>query len=481
MLVCDEIKGIDVFFNARNVAIYGASASQNSVGQAIVQNFIKPQYTGKVYAVNPKYTNVLGVPCYPSLQEIPESVDLVVVAIPARLAPRVFEDIGKKGAKAAIVISGGFSETGPKGAELENEVVKLGKKYGTRIIGPNCVGVIDTSTHVDTFFLPEYRCARPKASNVANIALVSQSGAFAAAIADWTSELGLGVSKIISLGNKCDVDDDDLLCYLGDDSSTQVICYYTEGYDGNKGRSFFDTAREITPHKPVLVVKSGRGSRAKAAASSHTGSLAGLDSVADAAYKQSGVIRADNFDQMFDMAKALAMQPPAEGDRVLMITNGGGLGVMTTDALEALGLTIPNPSSDLESKLREDLPAYCAFGNPFDVVGDAGADRYDAIFREAIPSGEYDIFVVGMLLQTPSLGMEITNIIANYQKQSGKPFVVISMGGGFTTKAGEIMELMGVPTFATGEKGALAAKALARYGEIRLGDKFNKSAGAKKS
>lgn len=481
MLVCDGIEGIDVFFSARSVAIYGASASQNSVGQAIVQNFIKPQYTGKVYAVNPKYTNVLGVPCYPTLQEIPGPVDLVVVAVPARLAPRVFEDIGEKGVKAAIIISGGFSETGTKGAELEDEVVGLGKRYGTRIIGPNCVGVIDTHTHVDTFFLPEYRCARPKASNVANIALVSQSGAFAAAIADWTSELGLGVSKIISLGNKCDVDDDDLLCYLGDDPSTQVICYYTEGYDGNKGRSFFNTAKGITSRKPVLVVKSGRGSRAKAAASSHTGSLAGSDSIAEAAYKQSGVIRADNFEQMFDMAKALAMQPPAEGDRVLMITNGGGLGVMTTDALEALGLAVPNPSSDLEKKLREDLPAYCAFGNPFDVVGDAGAERYDAVFGEAIASGEYDIFVVGMLLQTPSLGMEITNIIANYQKQSNKPFVVISMGGGFTTKAGEIMELMGVPTFATGEKGALAAKALARYGEIRLGDKFNKSAGAEKS
>lgn len=480
VLSCANIEGIDIFFNAKSVAIYGASTSQNSVGQAIVQNFIKPQYTGKVYAVNPKYSTVLGVPCYPSLQEIPDEVDLVVVAVPARLAPRVFEDIGMKGSKAAIIISGGFSETGPKGAELEDQVVGIANKYGIRVIGPNCVGVIDTHTHVDTFFLPEYRCARPKANNIANIALVSQSGAFAAAIADWTSELGLGVSKIISLGNKCDVDDDDLLCYLGEDSTTQVICYYTEGYDSDKGRSFFDTAKTITPNKPVLVVKSGRGNRAKAAASSHTGSLAGLDTIADAAYKQSGVIRSDNFEQMFAMAKALSMQPPAKGDRVLMITNGGGLGVMTTDALEDLGLAIPHPSFELETKLRDRLPAYCAFGNPFDVVGDAGSNRYDIVFEEAIASDEYDIFVIGMLLQTPSLGMEITNQIANYQKQSKKPFVVISMGGGFTTKAGEIMELMGVPTYATGEKGALAAKALARYGEILYGDKFNRTMDSEK-
>ena len=470
-----NLSGIETFFNARSVAIYGASASPNSVGQAIIQNFIKPQYTGKIYGVNPKYTTILGVPCYPSLQEIPEPVDLVVVAVPARITPRIFEDIAAKGCKAAIVISGGFSETGPKGAEIEDEIVAIGQKHGIRIIGPNCVGVIDTQTYVDTFFLPEHRCGRPKSSNVANISLVSQSGAFAAAIADWTSELGLGVSKIISLGNKCDVDDDDLLRFLGDDSTTQVICYYTEGYDSNKGRTFFETAKSVTPNKPVLVVKSGRGQRARAAASSHTGSLAGSDIIADAAYRQSGIIRTDNFEQMFDMAKALSMQPPAKGDRVLMVTNGGGLGVMTTDALEALGLEIPHPSPELTEKLESRLPSYCALGNPCDVVGDAGADRYDVVFEEAITSDEYDIFVVGMLLQTPSLGMEITNRIATYARQSGKPFVVISMGGGFTTKAGEILELMGVPTYATGEKGALAAKALVQYGEIKFGKEFKKT------
>jgi len=473
-------ESIDLFFNARSVAIYGASASQNSVGQAIVQNFIKPQYTGKVYGVNPKYTQVLGIPCYPSLQEIEGPIDLVVVAVPARITPRVFDDIAAKGSKAVIVISGGFSETGPRGAEIEDEVVAIAKKNNMRIIGPNCVGVVDTNSHIDTFFLPEYRCGRPRPSNVANISLVSQSGAFAAAISDWTAELGLGISKLISLGNKCDVDDDDLLCYLGDDSTTQVICYYTEGYDESKGRTFFDTAKTVTPNKPVLVVKSGRGTRAKAASMSHTGSLAGSDNVADAAYRQAGIIRPDNFEQMFDMAKALAMQPPAKGDRVLMVTNGGGLGVMTTDALEASGFNIPHPSPELENRFNERLPAYCAVGNPIDVVGDANSSRYNIVFEEAIASGEYDIFVVGMLLQTPSLDMDVTNVIANHQRSSGLPFVVVSMGGGFTTKAGEIMALMGVPTYATGEKAALAAKALAQYGEIKYGAKFNKTVASDK-
>ncbi|MFW9957210.1 MAG: acetate--CoA ligase family protein [Candidatus Odinarchaeota archaeon] len=472
---CGSTESIDIFFTAKSVAIYGASASQNSVGQAIIQNFIKPQFTGKVYAINPKYNQVLGVPCYPTLQDIDGDVDLVVVAVPARITPRVFEDIAAKEIKAAIIISGGFSETGKIGAELEDEVVALAKKHGIRVIGPNCVGVIDTRSHIDTFFLPEYRCGRPKPSNVANISLVSQSGAFAAAISDWTAELGLGISKLISLGNKCDVDDDDLLCYLAEDSTTQVICYYTEGYDESKGRTFFDTAKAVTPHKPILVVKSGRGQKARAAASSHTGALAGSDKIADAAYRQAGVIRVDNFEHMFDAAKALAMQPPARGDRVLMITNGGGLGVMTTDALESLDLAIPSPSPELESRLNQSLPSYCAVGNPIDVVGDTDASRYDTVFKEAIDSGEYDMFVVGMLLQTPSLGMDITNVIANYQRLSGLPFIVVSMGGGFTTKAGEIMELMGVPTYATGEKAALAAKALSEYGEIKYKDKFNKT------
>ncbi|MFW9808063.1 MAG: acetate--CoA ligase family protein [Candidatus Thorarchaeota archaeon] len=470
-----KTESIDLFFDAKSVAIYGASTSQNSVGQAIVQNFIKPQYTGKVYGVNPKYDQVLGIPCYPTLQDIDGPVDLVVVAVPARITPRVFEDIAAKGSKAVIVISGGFSETGPKGAEIEDEIVEIAKKHNIRIIGPNCVGVVDTNSHIDTFFLPEYRCGRPKPSNVANISLVSQSGAFAAAISDWTAELGLGISKLISLGNKSDVDDDDLLCYLGEDSTTQVICYYTEGYDGSKGRTFFDTARTVTPNKPVLVVKSGRGQRARAASMSHTGSLAGSDNIVNAAYRQAGIIRPDNFEQMFDMAKALAMQPPAKGDRVLMITNGGGLGVMTTDALEALGLNIPCPSPELEQRFNEILPAYCAVGNPIDVVGDAGSSRYDVVLEEAIVSGEYDIFVIGMLLQTPSLDMDVTNVIANHQRASGLPFVVVSMGGGFTTKAGEIMALMGVPTYATGEKAALAVKALAQYGEIKYGRAFNKT------
>jgi acyl-CoA synthetase (NDP forming) len=472
--------GVDTFFNPKSVAIYGASPSPNSVGQAIIQNFIKPLYEGKVYAVNPKYSSVLGIPCFPTLQDIPDPVDMVVIAVPARITPRVFEDIAAKGTRAAIVVSGGFSETGPRGAELEDEIVDIGKKNGIRIIGPNCVGVIDTHSHVDTFFLPEYRCGRPKPSNVANISLVSQSGAFAAAIADWTAELGLGISKIVSLGNKCDVDDDDLLCYLGEDPTTQVICYYTEGYDPGKGRTFFDTAKRITKEKPVLVVKSGRGTRAMAASMSHTGSLAGSDNVAHAAYHQAGIIRPDNFEQMFDMAKALAMQPAAKGDRVLMITNGGGLGVMTTDAIEAEGLAQPPPSPELLEIFENRLPGYCAVGNPVDVVGDAGSDRYDAVFEEAIKSDEYDIFVVGMLLQTPSLGMEITNRIAYHSRESGKPFIVISMGGGFTTKAGEIMELMGVPTYATGEKGAIAAKALSQYGEVKYGKDFMRTMGSPK-
>lgn len=474
MLSGSSSSDIEMFFQARNVAIYGASATPDSVGQAILQNFIKPYFTGKVYAINPKYNSVLGVKCYPRLQDVPDPIDLVVVAVPARLAPTVFEDIAAKGTKAAIVISGGFSETGPKGAELEDTMVRIAKKHGIRIIGPNCVGVIDTLTHVDTFFLPEFRCARPRASTVANISLVSQSGAFAAAISDWTAELGLGISKIISLGNKCDVNDNDLLEYLANDRSTQVICFYTEGYDPGKGRSFFEIAKSVTSRKPVLVVKSGRGRRAAAAASSHTGSLAGSDAVADAAYRQSGVIRAGNFEELFDMAKALAMQPPARGNRVLIVTNGGGLGVMTTDALEALGLSTPPPSRALESELRSLLPSYCSFGNPIDVVGDTDSARYDAVFKSAIASGEYDLFVVGMLLQTPSLGMEITNVISNHQRQSGLPFVVVAMGGSFTTRAGQIMEMMGVPTFATGEKAALAAYALARYGEIRFGSEFKR-------
>ncbi len=459
----EDIKTLEPFFKAKSVAIIGASGIQGSIGNVLLQNFLNPAYKGKVYPVNPKYNSISGLKCYPSILEIEDHIDLAVIAVPARLTPKIMQECVKKGIKAAIIISGGFSEIGPEGKALEDETIKIAKEGGIRVIGPNCIGVLDTETHIDTFFLPSWRCDRPRTGN---ISFISQSGAYAAAISDWSAMLELGISKIISLGNKADVNDEDIIRYLSkEDPNTKVICLYIEGFDPGAGRDFIKVAKEVGHETPILVIKSGRTSRGAAAVSSHTGSLAGSDKVFDGAMKQAGVIRAESFEDMFDMAKALAMQPPAKGNRILIVSNGGGVAVMSTDACESLGLDVPELSEEIQNELKKYYPAACATHNPIDVIGDTDAKRYEIAFKIAAASDEVDGVIVGLLLQTPALGMDVTNIIATYAKQINKPVVVVALGGRFTTQGAKILEMMGVPVYQTPERAAKAMYALVKQGE----------------
>ncbi len=459
------LKDLDVFFFPKSVAVIGASKKPGKVGHELLRNLLK-FFRGKVYPINPTATEILGLKSYPSIQSLPEKVDLAVVVVPAPKVPEVAEEAGRAGVKGLIVISGGFKEVGPEGARLEERLKEIVKKYGMRLIGPNCLGVYVPKSGMNTLFLPDERQGFPKHGN---IAFISQSGAFGSVVLDWAAMRGIGISKFVSYGNKADVDDADLLTYLREDPDTRVITMYIEGVDD--GRTFFNTLKETTPVKPVVVLKAGRTSAGARAAASHTGSLAGSDKVFDAVFKQTGTIRAVGMEDLFDMGMALAKQPPARGGRVAILTVGGGSGVMTADALASLGLMVPKLSDETVSKLRRVLLPIASPYNPVDVTGSARDEHLLNAAEILIRSGEVDAMiwlpyyiVPGV---TPEINRKFVSLLKALFRELGQPIPVVGVatGGEYTTKYAREAEELGIPMYLSPERAALAVKALTDYGK----------------
>lgn len=453
--------GVDAVFKPRSVAVIGASARRGSIGYVIVKS-LKDRFQGAVYPVNPKYREILGLKCYPRIEDVSGEVDIAVIAVPARIVPGVVSECGRKGVKAAIVISGGFKEAGEEGAKLEKMLVEEAAKYGIRILGPNCIGVYDTNTGLDTFFLPAIRCGRPKKGV---ISFISQSGAFAAAVMDQLTLLNFGISRCVSYGNACDIDETDLIAYLRDDDRTKVITMYIETAKG--GRRFIEEAYKTTRVKPIIAVKSGRTSRGASAVLSHTGSLAGSDRVFDSAFKQAGVIRAQDFQEMFDMAKALSMQPPARGNRILIVTDGGGAGVMAVDACEMNGLHVPELPENVKQELRKHFPPHVSVHNPIDLTGDVTDEWYGIALEVAGRSDIIDGVIVNVLFQPPKLTLRLTDVIADYARETDKPVVCCVWGGKVSEFLARDMDSQGVPSYPTPERAVKAMWALYKYGRIR--------------
>ncbi len=450
---------LDYFFNPRTIAVIGASP-KHGINRAIFSNFLKSGYKGKLYPVNPKYDEFeidgRKFKVYKSVKDIPDEIDLAVISVRAPLVPAVAEECGQKGVKTVIVISGGFKEIGPQGAEREKKLKEIAKKYGFRLIGPNCVGVLDTRTGVDTFFLPHERMARPKPGGVA---FISQSGAFAGAISDAAAMENIGLEKVISYGNKADVDDADLLEYLKDDDNIKVIAIYLEGIEPGEGPRFMKALRETSLVKPVIIVKAGKSKRGTAAVASHTGSLAGSYEIYRAAIRQAGGIEVRDFQEMFDTIKLLLTQPLPKGNRVLIVTNGGGFGVMSTDAAEFEGFEVPELSEELQAKMREvgKYPEIVITHNPVDVIGDTDAWRYKAAIDTALPSDEIDAALVNLLMQVPNLGEEVVDYIVE-AKRFNKPIVVAYIPGVFANKVVKRLDEQGVPTYPTPERALRALR-----------------------
>ena len=460
-----ETPKLDFLFYPKSVAVIGASNVPGKVGNAIMRS-ITLRYDGKVYAVNVKggeiEVNGKKFPVYRSIHEIPDEIDVAVIAVPAKFVPDVIDDCGKKGVKAAIVISAGFKEAGR--ADLEEELVRRAKKWGIRVVGPNCLGVTNLENGFDCNFNPPERQARPPFGKVA---FMSQSGAFGAAILDWAAREKIGMSKFISLGNMADLDESDFMAYLGDDPKTGVITGYIEGV--KDGRKFFNTAKEVTLKKPVVILKSGRTEAGAKAAASHTGSLAGAYRIYQAAFEQTGVLEAKTMRQLFNYAKALAMQKPAKGDRVAIVTNGGGAGVMMSDGLLERGLKLAELSEKTRERFKKDieegrLPHHMSYKNPIDVIGDAPSSRYEIAMRYALEDENVDLLVVITLFQSPAIDEGIVDAMER-MKAYGKPIVFVAPGGDYPHKMARNIEQKGIPVYETTEDAVDAVYALVNYGE----------------
>lgn len=462
-MVNDFAELMKLFFAPKSVAVIGASVKKGTVGRAIMDNLVE-SFKGQIYAVNPKYDEVLGVKCFKSCSELPSTPDLIVVAVPARVVPTVLDECGSRGVRAAIIISAGFKEVGPEGEELEKRVVEVARKHEMRFVGPNCLGIYDAHTGLDTIFNPSDRQSKPKAGNVA---FISQSGALGAAVLDWFAEAGIGMSKFVSYGNAADIKEWELIKYLTIDPETRVIVAYIEGVED--GRKFIEALREAAKvGKPVIVLKAGKSEKGMRAVASHTGSLAGTYAVYESAIKQFGGIVVNELSEVVVATKALTWLPVPKGDRTAIVTNGGGAGVLATDAVELMGLKMAELSQETKKYLRERLPHAAAVDNPVDVLGDAPPDRYRIALEAVLKDPGVDAVLVIGIMQSPAFDPRgVLEVLSELVHKYGKPVAMAAPGGSYTAKnLAEIEAKARVPSFKTPEEGVRALKFLVEWGNV---------------
>ncbi len=450
---------LEPFFTPKSIAVIGASTSPGKLGYTVVENLVNGGYTGvgKVYPINPKADEILGLQVFPSVLKVPEPIELAVLVIPYMLVPDALRECGQKGIPAAIIITAGFREAGMEGLERERELMQIASEYGMRLVGPNCLGIIDTYTPMNASFSAGTPPSGP-------MAFMSQSGALGTAVLDWALAGRLGLSKFVSLGNKADVGETDLLKAWADDPNSKVIMIYVEGLPN--GQEFIDTARVVGRKKPIVAVKSGVTQSGSRAVSSHTGSLAGSEQAYQAAFQQAGVIRATSMQNLFDIALALGYQPILKGDRIAIVTNAGGPGILATDALERSGMSLARFKNETIQKLMENLPDAASAANPVDVLGDARADRY----RRAMQLVSEDPNVDGILVVlTPQAMTEIeatAQAVVELSRSIDKPIFGCFMGEARIQAGVEILEKGGVPNYGFPERAAIAFRAMSDYRSI---------------
>jgi len=459
---------LDPFFNPKSIAIIGATNTSTKLGHIILKNFVENGFKGDLFPIHPSQKKILELKAYNSISRVPNKVDLAIIVIPASSVIKAVEQCGRKGVKGVTIISSGFREVGGEGVEREEHLKIILHKYNMRLIGPNCLGVYVPASNVDMIFLPTYRLGRPKPGS---IAVLSQSGAFGSSVLDWASEEGFGISKFVSYGNAADVDEVDLFNYLADDEDTNVISLYLEG--ANRPREMMSAAKKIVAKKPILVFKAGRSSGGQRAVQSHTGSLAGSDKIYSAAFKQCGIIRVYGIEEMFDYARALAMQPLPKGNRIAVITDGGGFGIMASDTAEESGLELVSLSKMTEQKLRRMLPSFASVKNPVDLTGGANGKMYTKALQICLDDPAVDGVVLILLFQPPHVESDVVEGVINVVAKSTKPLVVCSTGGRYTQVHRDILDEAGIPTFPTPERAVRALASLYNYSKIK--QKFSKS------
>jgi acetyl coenzyme A synthetase (ADP forming)-like protein len=449
MGVVEDLKPI---FSPKTIAVIGASRNPTKVGYEILQNILVNGYTGKVIPINPETPQILGLKTQPSVLAVKEDIDLAIIAVPAEFVPKVMTECAKKKVKGAIVISSGFGETGPQGKVLEDQVLQIARKGGIRLIGPNTLGYKDPIDNLDAAFV--FGMPRP-----GEIALISQSGALCIGMVYYANGEYIGLSRVISIGNKADVDDADLIDYLDQDPATKVIAMYIEGI--KDGKKFLDSARRC--RKPIVAIKAGRTAAGSAAASTHTGSLSGSDAVYDSAFRQVHIQRAFDVIELFDFARALAYQPPALGNRVGIISNGGGAGIMVADWCESIGLKIPNLSKKTIESLKPHLPSITTARNPLDVTGDARFHRYYATGSIMLSDPNTDSLIMtcvhaGIARPREYVGAVIK--LVEEKRNLRKPIVACWVGGPEIDEVVQELRVKNIPVYSSATRAAKAVKSL---------------------
>lgn len=460
---------LDAIFSPKSVAVVGASTTPGKVGHDIFVNILKGGYKGTLYPVNPKARAIASVKAYPTLTDIPDEVDLAMLILPPHLAVDAVKEAIVKGVKGIVVVSAGFKEVGGEGAAIEKEMVELCREAGVRMVGPNCLGVINPLSAVS--LNASFSARMPAAGNVS---FISQSGALCTAVLDFATDREFGFSKFISIGNKADVDEVDLLRYFHSDPDTEVILIYVE--ELQRGEAFIEAAKEITGGnrpKPILVIKSGRTSEGALAAASHTGSLAGSEAVYDAIFSQSGIIRVQSIDELFDFAIAFAYKNEnalgktrrkvPHGNRVAIVTNAGGPGIVATDMTVVSGLKLAQFGEETIDVLKSHLPATANVNNPVDVIGDAAQDRYENALAAVIRDENVDGALVILTPQSMTNAMGTAEAIVRIASRSHKPILCCFMGI-FDVSAGvQYLQSNGIPVYRFPEHAAKAFGAIYRY------------------
>ncbi len=447
---------LDAIFRPRSVAVIGATERAGSVGRTVLRNLVSHPFGGVVFPVHPTRETVLGIPAYRDIPSVPGPVDLAVIVTRAPTVPDIIEQCVEAGVKGAIIISAGFRETGHRGAALERAILERARGAGMRIIGPNCLGVMSPTGGLNATFAKGM--ALP-----GSVGFISQSGALCTAILDWSSREHVGFSAFVSVGSMLDVDWGDLIYYLGDDPHTRSIVMYMESI-GN-ARSFLSAAREVSLTKPIIVIKTGRSEAAARAAASHTGSLAGRDDVLDAAFRRCGVLRVDHLSHLFAMAEVLAKQPRPSGPRLTILTNAGGPGVLATDMLVANDGELAELSEGSLSALDRVLPRHWSHGNPIDIIGDAGPDRYAEATRIALDDSNTDGLLVILTPQDMTNPTRTAERIVDVVGESPKPVLACWMGGADVQAGTDVLNRANIPTFDYPDTAASVFNYMWRYAD----------------
>ena len=450
----NPMNSLTSFFSPSGIAVIGASSHPEKLGYGVARNLIQSGYTGAIHLVNPKGDEVFERKMLKSIAEIPDPVDLAILVVPAKYAPDTMRACGERGIKATILVSGGFRETGREGALLEDDVLKIAQEFGIRMIGPNCIGLLDTHFPLDTTFL------QPPMPRPGELAFISHSGAICAALIDWSKNQGFSFSRLVSLGNQADVSETDILPLVAADEHTKVITLYLENI--SDGARFIKEARKIIPKKPIVALKVGRSESGQRAAASHTGALAGAESAFDAAFEKAGVFRADSTEEMFDWARALAWSPLPQGRRIAILTNAGGPGVIAADALEHNALELADLSPETLAALGILLPPAASTHNPVDMLASATAADYAESLRLLLADPNVD----GALVLMPAPPMypaeNAVSAMISIIQASQKPTLVVLMGSEQIAKASALLQAAKIPDYRFPER---AASALARLVE----------------